>query len=75
MIRPAIPTVVIAILLTAHCEQIAQETAKRLIVWNVGQGQWVTWVQDKVCLHFDAGGERLVLPRTIALSTTPNQIL
>jgi len=29
----------------------------RLIVWDVGQGQWVTWVEEKRCLHFDMGGE------------------
>ncbi|PIS10488.1 MAG: hydrolase [Bdellovibrio sp. CG10_big_fil_rev_8_21_14_0_10_47_8] len=29
-----------------------------LIVWNVGQGQWVTEVKATVCIHYDAGGER-----------------
>lgn len=29
-----------------------------LIVWNVGQGQWVTWVEGGTCHHFDLGGER-----------------
>jgi len=28
-----------------------------LIIWNVGQGQMVTWSEDKTCLHFDVGGE------------------
>lgn len=28
-----------------------------LIIWNVGQGQFVTWVQKNRCIHFDAGGE------------------
>lgn len=28
-----------------------------LIVWNVGQGQWVTYVDAVSCLHFDMGGE------------------
>lgn len=27
------------------------------IVWNVGQGQWVTVVTPLQCYHFDAGGE------------------
>ena len=27
------------------------------IVWNVGQGQWVTKVDHEACLHFDVGGE------------------
>lgn len=27
------------------------------IVWNVGQGQWTTFVDAESCLHFDLGGE------------------
>jgi len=27
------------------------------IVWNIGQGQWVTHVLSDECLHYDAGGE------------------
>ncbi|WP_413574996.1 ComEC/Rec2 family competence protein [Bdellovibrio sp. HCB290] len=29
-----------------------------VIVWNVGQGQWVTAVEENTCRHFDVGGER-----------------
>jgi competence protein ComEC len=28
-----------------------------LIVWNVGQGQWITIIKDGVCWHIDMGGE------------------
>ena len=28
-----------------------------LIIWNVGQGQWVTHSDSLFCLHFDMGGE------------------
>jgi competence protein ComEC len=28
-----------------------------LIIWNVGQGQWVSVVDDQGCWHFDMGGE------------------
>ena len=28
-----------------------------LVVWNVGQGQFVTAIQEDTCLHFDVGGE------------------
>lgn len=28
------------------------------IVWNVGQGQWATYVDKKICHHFDMGGEK-----------------
>lgn len=27
------------------------------IIWNVGQGQWITHVTADYCLHFDVGGE------------------
>jgi competence protein ComEC len=28
-----------------------------LVVWNVGQGQWVTHISPKSCIHIDMGGE------------------
>lgn len=31
---------------------------EELIVWNVGQGQWLTYVSPAYCLHFDMGGEK-----------------
>lgn len=31
---------------------------ERWILWNVGQGLWITVRRDDECLHFDAGGER-----------------
>jgi competence protein ComEC len=27
------------------------------VVWNVGQGQWATLIESRVCHHFDSGGE------------------
>jgi competence protein ComEC len=27
------------------------------VVWNIGQGQWTTWIHDNECWHFDVGGE------------------
>jgi competence protein ComEC len=38
--------------------QTATEAPKELIVWNVGQGLWVTATNYDKCLHFDAGGEK-----------------
>ena len=29
-----------------------------LIVWNVGQGQWITFENPHQCFHFDMGGEK-----------------
>lgn len=34
-----------------------------LVVWNVGQGQWATWIDERACLHFDTGGEFAPLER------------
>jgi competence protein ComEC len=30
----------------------------QLIIWDVGQGQWVTHIRDNKCYHFDMGGEK-----------------
>lgn len=35
----------------------ALERPRELVVWNVGQGLWVTIVDDVGCWHFDMGGE------------------
>ena len=29
----------------------------QMVIWNIGQGQWATWVQGDQCSHFDVGGE------------------
>lgn len=29
-----------------------------LVIWNVGQGQWVTLKTSRDCFHFDLGGDR-----------------
>lgn len=28
-----------------------------VVIWNVGQGQWLSFVEQDRCYHFDAGGE------------------
>lgn len=33
-------------------------TSDRWVIWNVGQGLWITGVFRHECLHLDAGGER-----------------
>ncbi len=30
---------------------------KEFVVWNIGQGQWTTWIDSPTCHHFDIGGE------------------
>lgn len=36
-----------------------QSTKSYFIVWNVGQGQWASWINPESCTHFDMGGEHL----------------
>lgn len=36
---------------------VLSEPITKLIVWNVGQGQFVTFVHNNTCHHFDMGGE------------------
>jgi competence protein ComEC len=43
---------------TLHfCISISPATPGYWILWNVGQGQWLTWIDTNRCLHFDSGGE------------------
>jgi competence protein ComEC len=35
--------------------------ATEMIVWNVGQGQWITIIEKNECWHFDLGGESSAL--------------
>lgn len=35
----------------------APEQTNLWVIWNVGQGQWVTHILSKECLHYDMGGE------------------
>ncbi|MGE5086515.1 MAG: hydrolase, partial [Bacillota bacterium] len=36
---------------------LERENRSYLVVWNIGQGQWVTAINDSTCFHFDTGGE------------------
>lgn len=48
--------VMVIILLSAS--QIAPSTlARGTVIWNVGQGQWITIAEQGTCFHFDMGGE------------------
>ncbi|MGZ3722105.1 MAG: ComEC/Rec2 family competence protein [Bdellovibrionales bacterium] len=35
----------------------ANDLPPELIVWNVGQGQWATIIDENICWHIDMGGE------------------
>ena len=39
------------------CQQINEGILPFWVVWHVGQGQWVSYIDNHTCYHFDAGGE------------------
>ena len=44
----------------------------KFVLWNVGQGQWATWVQGRTCYHFDMGGEWMDWPALKTLCARKN---
>ncbi len=36
-----------------------EPVGNQFIVWNVGQGQWLTLLEEETCWHFDSGGEQM----------------
>jgi competence protein ComEC len=57
-----IHVIAVTIVLTFHHLPISQQTASFLVVWNVGQGQWISHIEPTLCLHFDMGGEKAPWP-------------
>lgn len=47
-------------------------TSDHLIVWNVGQGLWVTYIEHNTCHHFDSGGEISPIQKVIELCADRN---
>lgn len=39
------------------CQQVNEGILPFWVVWHVGQGQWVSYIDNHTCYHFDAGGE------------------
>ncbi len=49
---------VVPALILLNCSYVKNKEAENFwIIWNVGQGQWITQVLADDCLHFDVGGE------------------
>ncbi len=49
---------IIFLIITFKLKQAqSPEHINRWVVWNIGQGQWVTHVLSDECLHYDMGGE------------------
>jgi competence protein ComEC len=34
-----------------------REVPAQWVIWNIGQGSWITRIENRHCFHFDAGGE------------------
>ena len=49
--------ILLTLYLLCFCQKIHQGVLPFWIVWNVGQGQWVSYIDIDKCYHFDAGGE------------------
>ena len=45
------------------------------IVWDVGQGQWTTLLENEKCIHFDAGGEKAPWPAIRTLCGEQKNVL
>ena len=44
-------------------------------VWNIGQGQWITFVQKNTCEHYDTGGEKAPWKKIINLCENRKNIV
>ncbi|PIU01158.1 MAG: hypothetical protein COT74_01235 [Bdellovibrionales bacterium CG10_big_fil_rev_8_21_14_0_10_45_34] len=43
------------------CASISPSGSDQFVIWNVGQGQWTTYVTLNECFHTDFGGEKFNL--------------
>lgn len=54
---------------------LAQSTTQQFVIWNVGQGQWTTLIEDSACIHFDMGGEKNVISNVASICQTKTNII
>ena len=47
----------VVLVLVLHASPVSKNALPHWIVWDVGQGLWVTYSDVTRCLHFDMGGE------------------
>ncbi|KYG63078.1 hypothetical protein AZI86_15270 [Bdellovibrio bacteriovorus] len=50
-------TLVMFVILFSASRIAPATLARGIVVWNVGQGQWITMPEQNTCFHFDMGGE------------------
>jgi competence protein ComEC len=49
--------IVLFCFLTLHGSETEIAVPPQWVIWNIGQGSWLTRVENRHCYHFDAGGE------------------
>ena len=45
------------VLINLNSHWLNSELLPQIIIWNVGQGQWITYIKNNNCYHMDFGGE------------------
>ncbi len=56
---------ILVFVVTLSCRSTVSFERERLVVWNIGQGSWATYVGTSSCDHFDAGGDTKFVPRVL----------
>ncbi len=57
--------ILIVLILTWPVLAITPKHIELMAFWNVGQGQWITYIQNDSCQHFDFGGEKNLFYKTM----------
>jgi len=57
----------LTVVFSAIGHPVDRELPAQWVIWNVGQGSWLTRIEKNNCYHFDAGGDRRFLMEPIDL--------
>jgi competence protein ComEC len=69
-------TIILIFLILVSPQQVTHiNLITSLNIWNVGQGQWITWSEPDKCFHFDAGGEKIPWSKIINLCDKKNNYI
>lgn len=49
---------ILIVIVYIHSIQLLKDPFTQIVVWNVGQGQWITIRDENSCLNIDTGGDR-----------------
>lgn len=63
------------LVLLATQKMVDEHPTSQWVVWNVGQGQWMTYINKNYCWHFDFGGEVNPINRVTSLCSWRENIL